>query len=109
MKIIHIDIETVLRLFDFIVKDNSETGDERKEFYCGITNNLEKRESQHNAKFLGHVCCDSKETAIEVETFLGEKGYDIGSKPGNGAKESSIYVYIYKKTIDTKQDVSDDE
>lgn len=109
MKTIQVNIETVLLLFDLIAKDNSGTGFVRNEFYCGITNNIEKREGQHNARFLGCVCCDSKDTAIEVETFLGENGYDIGSKAGNGAKKNSVNVYIYRKTRNTIQDVSDDE
>ncbi len=109
MKTIQVNIETVLRLFDLIAKDNYGTGHNRDEFYCGITNNLEKREIQHNAKFLGCVRCNSKDTAIEVEAYLGENGYDIGSKPGNGAKDNSVNVYIYKITPETIQDVSDDE
>lgn len=109
MKTIHVDIKTVLLLFDLIAKDNSGIGFKRNEFYCGITNNLEKREKQHNAKFLCSVLCDSKDTAIEVEAFLGKNDYDIGAKAGNGAKENSVYVYIYKITPATIQDVSDDE
>ena len=49
MKTIHVNIETVLLLFDLIAKDNYGTGHYREEFYCGITNNIEKREIQHNA------------------------------------------------------------
>lgn len=84
-----------------------DTG-KRGDYYCGITNDLDRRESEHNAEFLGYVECDSKDTAIEVETILGDNGYDIGKKAGNGAKDNSIFVYIYKKTPTTIEDVPDD-
>lgn len=109
MKTIHVDISSILLLFDLIVKDCFGKDIVRGDFYCGITNNLERRAEQHNATFLGSVRCDSKETAIEVETFLGDAGYDIGGKAGNGARDNSIHVYVYKKTPETIEKVLGDE
>ena len=76
--------------------------------YCvGITNDLDRRSKEHNATFLTHVKAKSKELAIELEEKLGELGFDNGDRPGNGAEDDTVYVYIYKKTKDTKEHLTD--
>lgn len=69
----------------------------RKSFYCGITNDLDRRMSEHNAKALTWVKAKNAKAAIELEKRLGEIGYDIGSNAGNGAADDSVYIYMYKK------------
>lgn len=69
----------------------------RARFYCGITNDLERRMSEHNATPLAWVESNSAKAAIELEDKLGDMGFDIGRNPGNGATDDSVYVYIYKK------------
>lgn len=109
MRRIVIDIKYVLSFFDTLVRRAfpNDIGN-RGDYYCGITNNLDRRAGEHKTEFLGHVECDSKDTAIEVEILLGENGYDIGKKAGNGAKDNSVFVYIYKMTPDTIEEVPDD-
>lgn len=69
----------------------------RSRFYCGITNDLERRMSEHNATSLAWVKSNTAQAAIDLEDKLGEMGFDIGRKSGNGATDDSVYVYIYKK------------
>ncbi len=69
----------------------------RLRFYCGITNDLDRRMSEHNAMPLAWVKSINAQAAIDLETKLGELGFDIGRNSGNGASYDSVYVYIYKK------------
>jgi len=79
----------------------------KSSFYCGITNDLERRMSEHNAIPLEWVKSNNANAAITLETELGELGFDIGGKPGNGASDDSVYVYMYKKkTGITKEHIS---
>lgn len=83
-----------------------KTGDYNDSFYCGITNDIDIRMQQHRDNDFNIVrnqvgawlCCDV-ECATEVESRMGEFGYDIGrgNKVGNGANIDSCYVYILKK------------
>lgn len=75
----------------------------RKNFYCGITNDLNRRMGEHNAKPLVWVKARNQENAIMLEEALGEKGYDIGSVAGNGAADDSVIVYMYKKSLFTNE------
>lgn len=65
-------------------------------YYCGITNDLNRRANEHNAKILGHVDCGSFETAKKLESMMHDEGFDTGKQLGNG-QEDSKYVYVYKK------------
>ena len=109
MRTIKLKVKYIVSLFDVFVKNtiNGETFD-RSDYYCGITNDVERRAKEHNAEFINYVESDSKETAIAAEILLGKNGYDIGKKAGNGARENSVFVYIYKKTSETIEDVPDD-
>ncbi|MCM1139135.1 MAG: hypothetical protein NC453_11255 [Muribaculum sp.] len=69
----------------------------RSRFYCGITNNLERRMDEHNTTPLAWVKSSIVKAAIDLEDKLGEMGFDIGRNSGNGATDDSVYVYIYKK------------
>lgn len=76
-------------------------------FYCGITDNLERRMREHNAKELTYVISKDVNAAISLETELGNWGFDIGGKPGNGARADSVCVYMYKKIPNiTKEHIS---
>lgn len=83
-----------------------KSGDLKKSFYCGITNDVDIRMEQHRTSNFSivdeHVCayvCANVEVAKQVERLLGEAGYDIGGQnaAGNGAAESSCIVYFLKK------------
>lgn len=109
MRRIIIDYKYVVAYFDIVVKNTIEGEDfDRFDYYCGITNDLERRANEHNAVFMGFVECEDKDTAIATEKLLGDNHYDIGKKAGNGARDNSVFVYLYKKTADTIEDVPDD-
>ena len=83
-----------------------KSGDLKKSFYCGITNDVDIRMEQHRTSNFSiadeRVCayvCANVEVAKQVERLLGEAGYDIGGQnaAGNGATESSCIVYFLKK------------
>lgn len=83
-----------------------KSGDLKKSFYCGITNDVDIRMEQHRTSNFSivdeRVCayvCANIEVAKQVERLLGEAGYDIGGQnaAGNGAAESSCIVYFLKK------------
>lgn len=85
---------------------NFKSGDLKKSFYCGITNDVDIRIEQHRTSNFSiadeRVCayvCANVEVAKQVERLLGEAGYDIGGQnaAGNGATESSCIVYFLKK------------
>lgn len=71
-----------------------------KGYYCGITNDIERRENEHSADYLGYVNCKTFETAKKLESMMHGAGFDTGAQLGHG-QEDSIYVYVYKKTKDT--------
>lgn len=71
-------------------------------FYCGITNNVDRREGEHSADYLGHVKCKSFEVAKQLEARMHDEGFDTGEQLGHG-QEDSIYVYVYKKNVNTKE------
>ena len=81
-------------------------GDLKKSYYCGITNDVDIRMEQHRTSDFSivdeRVCayvCANVEVAKQVESLLGEHGYDIGGQnaAGNGAVGSSCIVYFLKK------------
>lgn len=83
-----------------------KSGNLKKSFYCGITNDVDIRMEQHRTSNFSivdeRVCayvCANVEVAKQVERLLGEAGYDIGGQnaAGNGAAESSCIVYFLKK------------
>lgn len=77
--------------------------DLKKNFYCGITNDLDRRKGEHNVEyFLYYVKCNDFNSACELEEKLKEAGFDCGSETGHG-KSNSIYVYIYRKTSVTTE------
>lgn len=83
-----------------------DIGDNKNDFYCGITNDIDICMQQHRdndfnivGNQVGAWLCRNAECATEVERLMGEFGYDIGKgeKAGNGANDDSCYVYILKK------------
>ena len=78
----------------------------KDDYYCGITNNLDKRMEEHRRNDFEIVedkvfawNCENVDVAAEVEKRLGELGFDIGDTKtlGNGCVESSTIVYLLKK------------
>ena len=71
-------------------------------FYCGITNDVDRREGEHEANYLGVVKAKSFDLAKKLEARMHEEGFDTGEQLGHG-QEDSVYVYIYKKNVGTKE------
>jgi hypothetical protein len=90
-------ISETVTWFNSLFELNKGIHDTKKDFYCGITNDINRREEEHNVKeYIGYTHCDSFDTARILESRLGDEGYDIGSQAGNG-QEDSLYVYMYRK------------
>lgn len=75
----------------------------RKDFYCGITNNIENNLRRHDIDgYTTCVECASFDVSSEVEAKLGEQGFDIGNAnnpAGNGGANDSTIVYMaFKET-----------
>lgn len=78
----------------------------KDDYYCGITNNLDKRMDEHRRNDFEIVedkvfawNCKNVEVAAEVEKRLGKLGFDIGdtNTHGNGCAENSTLVYLLEK------------
>lgn len=79
--------------------DGRSTGP--KDYYCGITNNIEENRTRHRVPHLVVYQCKDADTAAEVEEMLGGF-FDIGDSRyrGNGGNPNSIYVYLCYKSAD---------
>lgn len=78
----------------------------KEKCYAGITGDLDIRMYQHNhddeykpgSIGIGILCCN-RSMAIAVEQELHSIGYQSETdKPGNGARDTSCIVYIYRVT-----------
>ena len=66
-------------------------------YYCGITNDLDRRQGEHKAPAYLYTCtCPSFKVACELEKMLHDAGFDTGEQVGHG-NEDSVYVYMYRK------------
>ena len=87
-------------LTKFIKKSMGSENPRFSGWYCGITNNEERRKAQHNynrgkIKYWKCINAGTMKNANEVERYFSEKG--TANLPGpNGAKISSRWVYIFK-------------
>lgn len=81
-------------------------GETKHDYYCGITNNLDKRMEEHRCEDFEIVedrvfawNCENVDVAAEVEKRLGKLGFDIGDTKtlGNGGVENSTIVYLLEK------------
>ena len=85
---------------------NINKGETKHDYYCGITNNLDKRMEEHRCEDFEIVDdrvlawnCENVDVAAEVENRLGKLGFDTGDTKtlGNGGVENSTIVYLLKK------------
>ena len=79
-----------------IKKDNSKFSD----WYCGITNDVDKRIQAHrkeyNLKLPYYVKCNSKDSAMALEKRMHAKGCTGDGGIGNPVWDSNC-VYVFKK------------
>lgn len=67
-------------------------------YYAGICKNVKDNMNRHCNDSYEALCdCGSRKKAGDVETRLGELGYDVGDRPDNGGDEETTIVYIIKK------------
>lgn len=95
-------IEKAVQKFNQVYLNKHKPGDSKYNFYCGITNDIKRREGEHNTSFLYYVSSNNANAAKELEAALHDEGYDTGDQVGNGS-DDSIYVYMYRKHSFTKE------
>ena len=80
------------------LNDGRSTG--KRDYYVGITNNIEENRTRHNVPHIAIYQCKDADTAAKIEEMLGDD-FDIGEPPhrGNGGKPNSIYVYLCYKSL----------
>ena len=77
--------------------------DNRKNYYCGIANDCQRRFSEHECEdweieeVIAIVDCGTENKAKRVETLMYDNGFDTGKLPGNGGKKDTVFVYLVKK------------
>ena len=79
-----------------ISRDNGNT--HNQSFYAGICKNVKDNMERHgNDSYVALVDCGKREKAGEVESRLGDMGFDVGEKANNGGDEETTIVYVIKK------------
>lgn len=93
------DAELVANYIEERCHTKGNSSRSKKHFYCGITDNPDRRAEEHKVdSFLCCVKCKSYTVSSEVEKILAARGFDCGKKQGMGNKDS-VYVYIYDNII----------
>lgn len=92
--------DAVTALKSFCQKSSPSGITDYKGYYCGVTNNIDRREIEHKVKFLGYVYAKSVKGALDLEARMHQEGFNTGDQLGNAGADSK-YVYVYKMTKDT--------
>ena len=67
-------------------------------FYAGICKDVKDNMQRHgNDSYVALVDCGTREKSGNVETKLGDMGFDVGTRPNNGGDDESTIVYVIKK------------
>lgn len=91
--------QDTLDLFEDMIKPK----DGRSQYYAGITNDIERREDEHNANDIFVVKAKNVDSANRLEVALKAADFDTGGSTGNAWKRDSVNVYVYKKGPETKE------
>ena len=87
----------------FIANTTGNVNGYLSQYYCGMTNNPERRRKEHGAlKLIDYLPCDKKEIARDFLSQLSDIGFDVDPDIMSGQDDSNI-VYVYKKTSLTIQ------
>lgn len=94
--------EQILNTFEYIFSE-SKLSNSKSDFYCGITDDLDRRAKEHNIKkYCFTLKLQTFEDAKEIEKQLSSIGFDCGNQLGNG-NEKSVYVYMCYKDSEFKK------
>ncbi|MEH2791450.1 hypothetical protein V7T18_12410 [Segatella copri] len=70
----------------------------KSDYYCGITDDLNRRAKEHNVDgYCLTMNLITFEAARDIEQKLSSLGFDCGDQLGNG-NEKSVYVYMCYKS-----------
>lgn len=75
----------------------------KSDYYCGITDDLDRRAKEHNVdEYCLTMNLITFEAARDIEQKFSSLGFDCGNQLGNG-NEKSVYVYMCYKKADFKK------
>ena len=97
----------IARALLFAFEKIKQQGEETKDFYCGITNDIVTRKGDHENKdykgkeidYVIALQCANMKTAADTELIMHNRyGFSVGKTEtyANGAAPDSDYVYIYR-------------
>lgn len=90
----------------FIEKTVEAKGGKPSDYFCGMTNNPERRRKEHGAtELLARTKCGDKDCARELMWALVDADFDVDKDIMSG-QDDSVYVYVYRKSTQTKQNLS---
>ncbi len=100
-----LSVDAIVSLIHSVVNCKRDNGNTRNGvFYAGICKDVKGNMYRHgNDSYVALVDCGSREKAGEVESKLGELGFDVGERPNNGGDEETTIVYVIKKNRNFKR------
>ena len=85
--------------FNFLLGAKTDEDKKKENYYCGITDDLERSKRDHNVeKYATTQECDSDDDAKKLKNMLDEEGFDTGGQDGN-EEENGVHVYMYRKIL----------
>ncbi len=92
------NISDTIQWFNSVFEINRNPEDTKKNFFCGVTDDVEKIKNERSVEnLLGVSKCDNVETAQKLKKRMGDEGYDIDDN--DCVAPDYVYVYLYKKNV----------
>lgn len=77
---------------------DSKFSDEKSDYYCGITDDLDRRAKEHNVDgYCLTMNLITFEAASDIEQKLSSLGFDCGNQLGNGNESLFTSICVIKK------------
>lgn len=98
-------VDAIVSLIHTVVNCKRDNGNSRNDaFYAGICKDVKDNMQRHgNDSYVVLVDCGTREKAGDVETRLGDLGFDVGEKANNGGDEATTIVYVIQKDRNFKR------
>lgn len=98
-------VDAIVSLIHTVVNCKRDNGNSRNDaFYAGICKDVKDNMQRHgNDSYVVLVDCGIREKAGDVETRLGDLGFDVGEKANNGGDEATTIVYVIQKDRNFKR------